>query len=48
MQTHDGIRPVSAEGVRSATGEDTGHHGAKPVRFFAKQKTGSFSSSIFR
>ena len=39
MHTHDGIQPVSAEGARRATGEETARQGSQPVRFSAQRKT---------
>jgi hypothetical protein len=38
MVTHDGIRPVSAEGARRATGAEPAGHDAKSVRFSAQRK----------
>jgi hypothetical protein len=39
MHTHDGIQPVSAEGARRATEDETVRIDFKPVRFSAQKKT---------
>jgi transposase-like protein len=39
MHTHDDIQPVSAEGARRGTGEETARHGSKSGRFSAQKKT---------
>ena len=39
MVTHDGIRPVSAEGARRAMGDETAGNDSKSVRFSAQRKT---------
>ena len=39
MSTHDGIRPLSAEGMRRATGAETACHDSPSVRFTAQKKT---------